>query len=220
MSLRLFLSARLGRAHHALAACSLTFSCLYFTGASPCEARPKESTQELVSLHEEDIMPIPLGPHEAQVRSAIRKGEWQRAARLLKPPYPDTSVQFLKAWLYEKAKAWPRVVKVLEGLERDPRLKDAVLTLRAEAHLALEDYQGCEEATAQVSRGDMQVYYEALRYRAKALRALERWDESREASLELLKSEDLNDRAVGRLGLALGRQPMRQPLGLAGSSAV
>gem|GEM_PF-1336289 len=193
---RLPLSA--GRLHSILCLCWA--SCGSLLGVTPSVA---EATPELVTLQEEAIMPIPLGPNEARVRTAIREEDWKTAGRLLRPPFADTSVQFLKAWLYQKAKAWPEVLSSLEGLERDPRLKDAVLTLRAEASLELEDYHGCEQASAQVSKGDMQVYHEALRYRAKALRALKRWDESRSASLELLKSDEADDRAVARLGLAL-----------------
>jgi tetratricopeptide (TPR) repeat protein len=160
-------------------------------------------TSRWVTLTEESLMPIPLGAREREARAALKAGEWLKAAQLITPPYADPSVQYLKASLYSRARSWRDVLTHLQGLERDKRLKDAVWTLRAEASLELEEYAGCETAAAQVSRDDPELRYESLRYRAKALRELKRWREAREASEELLKSEDEGDRAVARLGLAL-----------------
>jgi len=166
-------------------------------------AAAQEPPAPWVELTEEDLAPIPLGPSEARVRAHIRAEEWAAAAALVTAPYEDPSVQYLRAWLYSQAGDWHKVRATLSDLPLTPALRDAALTLRAEAAVELLDYAGAEDAASRVSRGDRRLYYEALRYRARALRELKRWGESERVSLELLQSDDDGDRAVARLGLAL-----------------
>jgi soluble lytic murein transglycosylase len=164
---------------------------------SPAQAEE----MEWIALTDTDLEPISLGPHENKIRSALRAKRWSYAARLLKAKTPP--LQFLKAWFYVQAEQWEKAIKSLVGLEKHSLLDDEVNALLCQAYLKLDQPNLSNEAGARVSRIDQALWFETLRLRGQALRALKEWDKAIEVYGQLGQSPKEFEQGISALGLAM-----------------
>ena len=156
---------------------------------------------EWIALTEQDLAPISLGKHEAKIRTALKKGEWSYAARLLHTD--QAPLQFLKAWFHAQAEEWQSTINTLKGLEAHPILNDEVNALLGQAYLKLKQADLAEAAGAKVSKVDQALWFETLRSRGQALRALKKWDEASKVYEHLGQSEDDFEKGISLLGLGM-----------------
>jgi hypothetical protein len=126
--------------------------CILCQGVLANPNLPADSTQansaNWIALTEQDLAPIPLGKHEAKIRTALKKGEWSYAARLIESD--QAPLQFLKAWFHAQAEEWQSTINTLKGLEAHPILNDEVNALLGQAYLKLKQADLVEVAGVKV----------------------------------------------------------------------